>query len=89
MVKISNRIDNIGLFQEKSNQEGSGYTFLTSSWNFEICHVALGNSRENRLSPLEILQNCVTPLGNFKVKNQEPSKIYDSFYTPLEISLLF
>ena len=36
-----------------------------------ICLLLL-KSGEKKLSPLEILQNCVTPLGNFKVKNQNP-----------------
>ena len=31
MVKISNKIDNIGLFQEKSKQGCLGYTFLNAS----------------------------------------------------------
>ena len=54
------------------NRLGGGYTFPKSSlWNFKICHFTFGNSRENKLSPLEILQNCVPPLGNSKVKNQD------------------
>ena len=31
---------------------------------------SLRNSRENKLSALENLQNCVTPLGNSKVKHE-------------------
>ena len=40
-------------------------------WNFQICYFTLRNSGENKLLSLEILQNCVTPLGNSKVKNQD------------------
>ena len=60
---------------------GPGYTFLETPAplnpprNFKIFHFALRNSRENKLSPLEILQNCITPLGNSKVKNQDTWKI--------------
>ena len=62
-----------GLFQKKTNRDW-GYTFLNPSpppWNFQICYFTLRNSRENKLLSLEILQNCVTPLGNSKVKNQD------------------
>ena len=45
---------------------------------------------ENELSLPEILQSFVTPLGNSKVKNQEPWKFNNMFsWTPLEIFLLF
>ena len=43
---------------------GWGYTFLNSPCKFSIYDFTLRNSRENKLSPLEIPQNCVTPLGN-------------------------
>ena len=62
-----------GLFQKKTNRDW-GYTFLNPSpppWNFQICYFTLRNSGENKLLSLEILQNCVTPLGNSKVKNQD------------------
>ena len=35
--------------------------------------------RKNTLSPLEILQNCLTPIGNCKVKNQDPWKFHMVF----------
>ena len=50
----------------------------------------LGNFRENKASPLEILQNCVTPLGSSKAKNQDPWKFHIVFsLSLLEIPLLF
>ena len=36
----------------------------------QVCHFNFGNSRQNKASPLDIQQNCVTPLLNFKSKNQ-------------------
>ena len=43
-----------------------------------------------RTSPLEVLQNCVALFGNSNIKNQDPWKFHMiSFWTPLEISLLF
>ena len=41
------------------------------------------NSRENKLSLLEILKDCVTSLGNSKVKNQNPWKFHMSFFLKL------
>ena len=35
-----------------------------------FCCCSLRNSRENKLSPLENLQNCVTPPVNSKVKHE-------------------
>ena len=35
---------------------------------------------ENKLLPLEIQQNCVTPLGNSMLKNQDPWKFHTSTY---------
>ena len=52
-------------------------------YNFYICHFTIRNSRENNLSALEILQNCVIPLGYSKAKNQGNS----TPGTPLEIPL--
>ena len=66
-----------------------GYTFLKKK-NPGIFNFAPRNSRENKLSPLDIQQNFVTPLGNSNFKNQDPRKFYMSFsWIPLEISLLF
>ena len=64
---------NVWDFPEKSKQGGLGMYFSEKPhWNFWICHLTLRNSEENKLSPLKILQNCDTPLGNSKVKNQDP-----------------
>ena len=48
-------------------------------WIFYICHFNLRNSGENNLQLLEILQNYGTPLGNSKVKNQQPWKFHMNF----------
>ena len=46
-------------------------------------HFTLRNFRKNKLSSLDILQNCLTTLENFKVENQDPWKLHDFFlYTP-------
>ena len=48
-------------------------------WNFKICYLTLRNSRQNKSSPLEILENCVTPVGNSKAKIQDPMKLHIIF----------
>ena len=64
---------------------------------FLICHFTLANSGENKLWPLDILRDCVTPLGNSKFKNQDPGnsrwifldhlwKFHFLFNWPLEFS---
>ena len=45
-------------------------------WNFLIYHFTLRNSGENMLSPLEILQDCVTTLA----KNQDLWKFHEFFF---------
>ena len=37
--------------------------FLKNHWNFRVCYFTLGNSGQNKALSLEILQNCMTPLG--------------------------
>ena len=37
------------------------------------------NSEENKLSTLEILQNCLTPLGKSMIENQDPWKFHMIF----------
>ena len=67
------------------------YTFLKTPLEFlDLSLYTLRKSVENKLSPLEILQNCVTPLRNSKSKNQDPWKFHMIFsWTPLEILLFF
>ena len=70
---------------EKNKQGVWGYNFLKTPWKFYICDFTFGNSGENKLSPLEIQQNCVTLLGNSKVKNQDPchgNSTLDFTWTP-------
>ena len=43
---------------------GTLHIFLTKPWNFQVCYFTLGNSGKNKASPLEILEICVTLLGN-------------------------
>ena len=66
---------------------GLGYSRKNpSSWNFYIYHLTSGK----KLSPLKILETCVTPLGNSKVKNKDSWKFHTIFsWTPVEIPLLF
>ena len=48
-------------------------------WNFKICYLTLENSKQNKSSPLEILENCVTPLRNSKAKIQALVKFDNIF----------
>ena len=50
----------------KQGERGGDILFWTPPLpcKFSIYDFTLRNSRENKLSPLEIPQNCVTPLGN-------------------------
>ena len=41
-------------------------TSLKTPWNFEIFYFIPGNSRQNKASPLETPENCVTPPRIFK-----------------------
>ena len=95
IIKLSHAMDGLfsvlGYSRKKTNRRGWGYTFLKLLL-LEILYLwlYLRNSAENKLLPLEILQNCVTPLGNSKVKNQDPWELQMSFsWIPLEIPLLF
>ena len=45
--------------------------FWKNPWKFYVCYFTLGNSALNKISPLEILRNCVTPLRDFKAKKQD------------------
>ena len=54
--------------------------FLKTSMQYLDLPLYPKNSLENKISPMEILQNCVTLIGNFWVQNQDPSmKIYNFF----------
>ena len=58
---------------EKIQTGGLRTQFLEKDpWNFQICHVTFGNSRQNEGSRLEIPQNCVTSIGISKAKSQDP-----------------
>ena len=71
----------LGLFQKKSKQgKSSGYIFLNPSplppWNFSFFYFTPGNSRQNKVQPLDIPQNCVKSLGNSKAKNKDSRKFH-------------
>ena len=77
----------IGLFQKKSKQVGTGgYTFLQPPWNFRF--VTLPSEILGKTSfyswKSEILQNCVPPFGNSKVKNEDPRKFPTVFFLNLQ-----
>ena len=81
-----------GLFQKKTNTGVGGrwglrtYFSEPPSWNFLFIYFTPGNSRQNKAPALEIVQNCVTSLENFKTKNQDPWKFHIIFsWSPLEI----
>ena len=93
--------------EKNPNRRGEGswrHTFLTSlplpPWNFKICHCTPTNPGEKKLSPLEILQNCVTLFGNSKIKFkthgnfawvflEHPWKFHCFFNWPLEFPQFF
>ena len=56
------------------------YFFEKTPGIFGFVHFTLGKSRENKISLMEILQNCVTKLGNSNAKNQDPLEILHYFY---------
>ena len=68
---------NVWDFPEKSKQGGLRMYFSEKPhWNFWICHLTLRNSEENNLSPLKILQNCVT----HPLEIQKPRLIPHEFF---------
>ena len=71
MVKVANKIDNIGLFQEN----------IFSETSLEFLDLSLYPKKFQRKQAFtsEILQNCVTPLGKLMVENQDPWKLYNFF----------
>ena len=77
------------VYSRKNPNMGSwGYTFLKTPPG--ICRLVILPLEIPKLSPLEILKNCLTPLGNYKIKNQDPWKFHKCFsLTPPEIPLLF
>ena len=59
-------------------------------WNFSFFYFTPGNSGQNKAQPLDIPQNCVRSLGNFKAKNKDPWKFHIIFsWSPFEIPLRF
>ena len=75
LIRYSQTVN--GLFQKNPNIGTWGCTFLKiPSGIFRFVTLPL---EITKLSPLEILKNCVTPFGSSKVKNQDPWKFYKCF----------
>ena len=67
LTKISSEIGLLFIncaFLEKRFGLMTYIRFWINHWIFLICYFILWNSEQNKVSSLEILQNCVTPLGN-------------------------
>ena len=66
-----------GLFQKKYKQGWLRiYSFEKLHGIFHFSYSTPGNSRQNKAQPLDIPQNCVRSLGNFKTKNKDPWKFH-------------
>ena len=79
-----------------STQGGWGhrYLFEKDHWNFFRFAALPIEITDNKMKPhslpLEILQNCVRPIGISKIKNQDPWKFHSIFsWSSLEIWLQF
>ena len=73
----------MGYSRKKNKQEGGGgvedILFLKPRWNFLFIYFTSGNSRQIKGPPLEIVQDCVTSLGNSKTKNHDSWKFHMLF----------
>ena len=78
-------------YSRKKNQTGGAEDklFWKPPWNFLFFYFISGNSRQNKVPPLEILQNCFRSPGNSKAKNQDPWKFHIIFLATLGNSALF
>ena len=54
--------------------------FPKPSWNFSFFYFTPGNSRQNKAQALDIPQNCVRSLGNFKAKKKDPWKFHIIYF---------
>ena len=77
--KLQTKLTTLSYSRKNLNREVENILFWKLPWNFWICHFTVRNFRENKLLPLEILRNCLKPLRNFKVKNQDPWRLHDIF----------
>ena len=68
----------MGYSRQNPNRRGWRHSFWnkTSGGISDLSLYTLGNSIQNEASPLEILQNCVTPIGISKAKSQDPSQFH-------------
>ena len=72
---------------EKKQTVGTYFFEIRPPPEFFVYLLYPGNSRQIKAPPLEIVQICVTSLGNSKTKNQDPWKFHIIFsWSPLEIS---
>ena len=76
MAKISNKIENVGLFQEKSKQEVRGYTFLKSSLEFSYFSIY----------PKKIQRKYAFISGNSAKLNDTSTKFQDQKPIHMEIT---
>ena len=82
-------LDGMGYSGNYLNRGVEDILFWKKTLEFLSLSFTLGNSRHNKDSQLEILENFVTHLGNSIAKNQDPWKFHMFSWSPLEIPLLF
>ena len=61
-----------GYSRKKPNRGGWGHTFLKLLWNFEFFNFTPGNSRPNKVSPLENPQIMLDPLEISRPETKTP-----------------
>ena len=71
--------DEIGYFPEKIQTGVLRIYFFENPLEFFISYFTPGNSRQNKVQPLDIPQNCVRFLGNCKAKKKDPWKFHIIF----------
>ena len=83
----------LGNSRKNQNRWGCGYTFLRTpfeTFDFSLYLQEFETKRACWKQSVEILQNCVPPVENFKIKNQDTMKFHISFsLKPQEIFFLF
>ena len=69
--KLETKLTTLGYSRKNPNIEVKDIIFWPPPPPPPHLEITLRNPRENKLSPMQILQNNVTLLGNFKVQNQD------------------
>ena len=70
----------LGYSRKNPNREGLWYTFLKNTEIFRFATLTLEILEETGFHHWKLLKNCVTPLGNYKVKNARPMEIPHEFF---------